>query len=321
MLNKLLDASIVFSFDRTGFRRHAREFQASSMATNLSGRVVAVTGANSGIGFETAKELAARGAQVHLLCRNETRGTTAVESIQTEFPDADVKLWLVDVSSFKSIDTFLERFDANHLDILINNAGVLPAERHLSPDGFELTLATNYLGGHRLTLGLIEKLEKSDDPRVIAVSSGGMYTQKASLEDLDWQTRTFDGVVSYAMTKRFQVMMTELLAQSSFGANVRFECMHPGWADTPAVQSSIPGFHKATKRILRSPREGADTVIYLASALDLPEERGLFWFDRKPRDPYLLPRTREAIEIREALWKFSFESLGLEVPDFPNTEH
>ena len=84
------------------------------MATNLSGRVVAVTGANSGIGFETAKELAARGAQVHLLCRNETRGTTAVESIQTEFPDADVKLWLVDVSSFERIDTFLERFDANH---------------------------------------------------------------------------------------------------------------------------------------------------------------------------------------------------------------
>ena len=88
------------------------------------------------------------------------------------------------------------------------------------------------------------------------------------------------------MTKRFQVMMTEMLSRSPWGKEIRFECMHPGWADTPAVQSSIPGFHKATKRILRSPLEGADTVIYLAAARDLPSESGRFWFDRQPRDPY-----------------------------------
>ena len=130
--------------------------------------------------------------------------------------------------------------------------------------------------------------------------------KKASLEDLDWQSRSFDGVVSYAMTKRFQVMMTELLSKSPWGKEIRFECMHPGWADTPAVQSSIPGFHKATKRILRSPLEGADTVIYLAAARDLPSDSGHFWFDRQPRDPYLLPRTRESHDVRRALWDFSF---------------
>ena len=284
-------------------------------------RVAVITGANSGIGFETARELAGRGAQVHLLCRNDTRGKAALESIKSELPNADIKLWIVDVSSFESIDAFVEAFDVEELDVLINNAGVLPSERHLSPDGFELTLATNYLGGHRLTMGLMPKLERSEEARVIAVSSGGMYTQRASLDDLDWNTRSFDGVVAYAMTKRFQVMMTEMLAQSALGNKVRFECMHPGWADTPAVQSSIPGFHKATKSILRSPREGADTVIYLASAVDLPTPKGLFWFDRKPRDPYLLPRTREGQEIREALWNFSFESLNLPAPQFPGSQH
>ena len=321
MFNKILDASIVFSFDRTGFKRHSRDFRPESMAVSLNGSVVAVTGANSGIGYETARELALRGAEVHLLCRNETRGQDAINRLKAEIPDAHIKLWLVDVSSFESIDRFVENFDVEKLDVLINNAGVLPGERHLSPDGFELTLATNYLGGHRLMLGLLPKLEQSDDPRVIAVSSGGMYTQRASLDDLDWQARSFDGVVSYAMTKRFQVMMTEMLAHSEFGKKVRFECMHPGWADTPAVQSSIPGFHKATKSILRSPREGADTVIYLACAIDLPEQRGLFWFDRKPRDPYLLPRTRETLETRQALWDFSFESLNLPVPQFPSAQH
>ena len=321
MLNKILDASIVFSFDRTGFRRHARNFNEGALATNLNGKQIAITGANSGIGFETARALAKRGASVHLLCRNETRGQEAFDRIQSEFPEAALRLWIVDVSSFESIDTFIAQFDSDVLDILINNAGVLPAERHMTPDGFELTLATNYLGGHKLLLGLLPKLQNAVDPRVIAVSSGGMYTQKASLEDLDWQSRSFDGVVSYAMTKRFQVMMTEMLSRSPWGKEIRFECMHPGWADTPAVQSSIPGFHKATKRILRSPLEGADTVIYLAAARDLPSESGRFWFDRQPRDPYLLPRTRESHEVRRALWDFSFTSIGEPSPDFPETSH
>ena len=147
-----------------------------------------------------------------------------------------------------------------------------------------------------------------------------MYTQKASLEDLDWQSRSFDGVVSYAMTKRFQVMMTELLSKSPWGKEIRFECMHPGWADTPAVQSSIPGFHKATKRILRSPLEGADTVIYLAAARDLPSDSGHFWFDRQPRDPYR-SRVHAITRRRRALWDFSFTSVGEPCPEFPEPSH
>ena len=321
MLNKLLDASIVFSFDRTGFKRHSKAFRDESMEQDLTGKVVVITGANSGIGFETSRELARRGAQVHMLCRNETRGTSARDKIQAEYPTAHLSLWLVDVSSPQSIDSFIEQFDATKVDVLVNNAGILPSERHTTHEGHEMTLATNYLGGHRLAIGLQDKLHAAEAPRVIAVSSGGMYTQKATLDDINWKDRPFDGVVAYAMTKRFQVIMTELLAQSSLGRHIRFESMHPGWADTPAVQTSIPSFHKATQRILRSPREGADTVIYLASANDLPTESGKFWFDRKPRSPYLIPRTRESEGIREALWNFSFESIGQTPPEFPGAEH
>ena len=191
MLNKILDASIVFSFDRTGFRRHARNFNEGALATNLNGKQVAITGANSGIGFETARALAKRGASVHLLCRNETRGQEAFDRIRSEFPEAALRLWIVDVSSFESIDAFIAQFDSDVLDILINNAGVLPAERHMTADGFELTLATNILEVINYS-GLLPKLQNAIDPRVIAVSSGGMIP-KGLVEDLDWEC-SFDGL-------------------------------------------------------------------------------------------------------------------------------
>jgi hypothetical protein len=128
-----------------------------------------------------------------------------------------------------------------------------------------------------------------------------MYTQRLSLDDCEWRRRPYDGVAAYAQTKRMQVVLAELLAEELPDSRVTVSSMHPGWADTPAVQTSLPRFWKAMQRRLRTPAEGADTVIWLAASPAARGRSGLFWFDRHPRSPHLLPWTRESDTERRAL--------------------
>jgi hypothetical protein len=133
------------------------------------------------------------------------------------------------------------------------------------------------------------------------VASGGMYTQRLSLDDSEWQRRPYDGVAAYAQTKRMQVVLAELLAEELPRARITVSSMHPGWADTPAVRSSLPRFWKTMQRRLRTPAEGADTVIWLAASAAARGRSGRFWFDRRPRSTHLLPWTRESRADRDAL--------------------
>jgi NAD(P)-dependent dehydrogenase (short-subunit alcohol dehydrogenase family) len=297
--NAILDASILYSFDRSGFARHARSFDPSELDVDLSGRVCLVTGASSGIGLATAAELAHCGARVHLLCRSRERGASAQGAIVAAAGDASVVVDVVDLSDLESIRTFVDRLAEEHVDVLVHNAGVLPAERNVTRDGLELTFATHVAGPFFLTHLLQPRL--SAGARVVFVSSGGMYTQRLSLDDLDWTRREYDGVVAYAQTKRMQVILAELLAERDTG-NVVFHSMHPGWADTEAVRTSLPRFWRLLRHRLRTPAEGADTVVWLAIATRPGGESGLFWFDRAPQTTHLLPFTRESAEERERLW-------------------
>jgi dehydrogenase/reductase SDR family protein 12 len=167
----------------------------------------------------------------------------------------------------------------------------------------ELTFATHVVGPHLLTRLLRGRLEQSSDARVVWVSSGGMYTRRLNLEDPDWKRRDFDGVIAYAETKRAQVVLAELWAEELGGSSVVVNAMHPGWADTPSVKSSLPRFHELTRNLLRTPAEGADTVVWLAACPRACEWSGRFFFDRKQRRTHLLPFTREAERERRALWK------------------
>jgi NAD(P)-dependent dehydrogenase (short-subunit alcohol dehydrogenase family) len=300
--DRALDASIFFSFDRSGFDRHAAAFGPDDLAVDLAGRVCLVTGANSGIGLETAASLAERGATVWLLCRDRKRGEAALGEVKQRTGSRRVHLGLLDVSDPDAVRNFASAFAAARVDVLVHNAGVLPAERILTVDGHELTLATHVLGPWRLTQALLPKLRSAADPRVIFVSSGGMYTQRLSLDDCDWQRRAYDGVVAYAQTKRMQVVLAQLLAADLPGGIV--SAMHPGWADTPAVRSSLPRFWAAMRGRLRTPAEGADTVVWLAASDAARGPTGRFWFDRVPRSPHLLPWTRESSAERAALREF-----------------
>jgi NAD(P)-dependent dehydrogenase (short-subunit alcohol dehydrogenase family) len=302
-LSRVVDPFIVSSFDRTGFRIHSLTFRAEDLDVDLSGRRCLVTGANSGIGYETALALADLGAEVALLCRSRERGEEAAQRIREQTGNSRVFPEFADLSDLGSIRAAAARLSSGSVDVLVHNAGVLPDERIETGDGLELTFATHVVGPFLLTRLLRGNLEKSADARVIWVSSGGMYTRRLDLVDPNWSQRDYDGVVAYAETKRAQVVLAERWAEELRGSSVIVNAMHPGWADTPSVKSSLPRFHRVTRNILRTPAEGADTAVWLAACPRAREWTGRFFFDRKARCTHLLPFTRESEEDRRALWQ------------------
>jgi NAD(P)-dependent dehydrogenase (short-subunit alcohol dehydrogenase family) len=309
-LEAVLDRSILFSFDRSGFERHARRFRAADLEVDYRGRICLVTGANSGIGFATAEGLARRGATVWLLCRDASRGRQALREIRRRVAGADVHLARLDVSDLGSVRAFAARSAPRRVDVLVHNAGVLPDQRALTVDGIETTLATNVIGPFLLTQLLWPRLTAAPDGRVIWISSGGMYATRLSLADPDWTARPFDGVAAYAQTKRMQVVLAEQMAARGAAAGVGVHSMHPGWADTPAVRSSLPRFHRWMRKRLRTPKQGADTVLWLALRPGTELPSGRFWLDRAPQPTHLLPLTREGDAEREALWAFCERRAG-----------
>ena len=140
-----------------------------------------------------------------------------------------------------------------------------------------------------------------------------MYTQQLDVAALfAGGADPFDGVVQYARTKRAQVVLNGLLAERLSGTGVTFSAMHPGWADTPAVRRSLPRFHALTKGILRTPEEGADTVVWLAASPASGGRSGLFWFDREAVGTTPVPGTRETEEERGRLWEALVAATGLD---------
>lgn len=303
--DRIAEATVALSFASTGYHLRRGEWDEGATDVDLSGRVVVVTGANSGIGFVTAEALAARNAQVLMVCRNPERGERAAVEIRSRTPGADVDVLLCDVSELdqvRSLSTSIqERVGA--VDRLILNAGVLLDDYDETSAGLERTFATNVLGGFLLTRLLQPALIQAPDARVLHVTSGGMYTQRLDLDVLQGQTESFDGVVAYAQTKRAQVILNEQWAERFAGTGVVSHAMHPGWADTPGVEKSLPRFHKVMKPLLRDAEQGADTLVWLATAAEPGERSGELWLDRAVRPTHKTRRTRESAEDRRELWE------------------
>ena len=296
--DKVLDPTVVWSFSQPGFLRHSAQFDPNGLEVDLSNKRILITGANSGIGKAAATRLSSMGATVVMLCRSETRGQKALDEIQSLNPNATLELVILDVSSLEDIRLKAPLLASAPIDVLIHNAGVLPSEFQHTAEGLELTLATNLIGPHLLTQLLSQNLKSA---RIIWVSSGGMYPVKIDLNQLESPPKDkFVGVAAYAQTKRAQVILNELYATA--WPETTSLCMHPGWADTPAVQSSIPTFHRVTKNILRTAEQGADTVVWLAAQTQSAES-GTFWFDRKARQTHAFPWTKESDAQRQALWE------------------
>lgn len=303
MLDALLDRSIVFSFDRTGFRRHAAHFPAGELDTEQRGRVALVTGASSGLGVEIARGLLARGADVVLAVRDVDKGERVCASF-AGLPGR-ARVARIDVGDLESVRSFARTFPAGRLDILVHNAGALLDREERTRDGLEVTVATHLVGPFLLTHLLWPLLRASEDARLVHVSSGGMYAERLDVAALfDGAGGAYDGVRQYARAKRAQLVVTEELAARAAQAGLRLaaSAMHPGWADTPGVRTALPRFFALTKHILRTPAEGADTALFLALAERARDAGGRFYFDRAPAPAHLRKSSAEPPGERARLW-------------------
>jgi NAD(P)-dependent dehydrogenase (short-subunit alcohol dehydrogenase family) len=249
---------------------------------------------------------------VLVLVRSAERGEALAQRLNAGATPAgrrQVEVVLCDLSDLGSVRRCAEGLLASEepVDVLINNAGVMAAERTLSPDGIELTYATNVVGPFLLTNLLAPALARAaaatpGAARVINVSSGGMYGQRIHVDDLQMAHEKYNGVTAYARSKRAEVILTELWAERWRDRGVSVHAMHPGWADTPGVQESLPGFRRLTRPLLRTPEQGADTTVWLAGADAGLIGTGGYWHDRRRRPTHLLPTTRESPSDRLALW-------------------
>jgi NAD(P)-dependent dehydrogenase (short-subunit alcohol dehydrogenase family) len=303
LLDSLLDRTVALSFDRSGFLRHQRRFVAGDLDVDLSGRVIIVTGASSGIGLATAHALARLKARVLMVGRDKARTEAAVASVRAAVPGAQVRAELLDVSHLAACRAWAAALPEGEVHGLIHNAGALVDRVIRTPEGFESTLACHVLGPMVLTEALAPRLIHAQDARVVFVASGGMYSRRLDVDTLHHdQDKGFDGVQAYADAKRAQVVLSEQLAARFNATGVTFNTMHPGWADTPGVEKGLPTFHRFTAGRLRSPEEGADTVIWLVACPRIRGEQGKLWLDRAPQPTHMLPWTREDEAERDKLW-------------------
>jgi NAD(P)-dependent dehydrogenase (short-subunit alcohol dehydrogenase family) len=316
LIDKTMDTAIAPGFSNIGFRVRQRSWE--PITESLSGRTVVVTGATSGLGKAAARDLALLGADVILVGRNPDKTAAVQDEIAAVADDVQIRCELADLSLMSEVRDLAGRLLANEdsIHVLINNAGTLFTERTVTAEGIDSTLATNLLGHFLLTNLLIPRLVESAPARIINVSSGGMYSRRISISNLQNDRGEYKGSAAYARAKRGQVILTEMWADRLRDQGVTVNAMHPGWADTPGVVQSLPTFHKITKPFLRTPAEGADTIVWLAASDEAPDRTGLFWHDRKPRPTHKTKRTRERPEARADLWDALSELSGWEDGDF-----
>jgi NAD(P)-dependent dehydrogenase (short-subunit alcohol dehydrogenase family) len=212
-----------------------------------TGRIVIVTGSNSGIGYEAARVLANRGAEVVIAVRNRAKGDAAVAKIRAQNPRADVKVMELDLADLSSVKTFAEIFHAaySRLDLLINNAGVMMPPYSKTVDGFELQFGTNHLGHFALTARLLGLLLATHGARIVNVSSGAHKSGQIDFNDLTWEKRTYTAWRAYGASKIANLYFTYELNRrlKASGYDTITTAAHPGWTATELQRnSSIAGF-------------------------------------------------------------------------------
>ena len=313
MIDTVLDRSIALGYGRLGLLVRERMPGWPADPPRIDGETVLITGAASGLGLAAAVGFARLGATVHALARDGRRAADAVAQIDRAVPGADARPQACDLANLAEVRSFGERFAAaeTRLDVLVNNAGTMPADRTRSPDGHELTFATHVLAPLALTTVLTGPLTRSAPSRVINISSGGMYAQPLPAGDWESERSEYSPKKFYARTKREEVALTGLMAERLCERGVAVHAMHPGWADTEGVRRWMPTFRRLTRPIIRTPEQGADTIVWLGAAPEALAQTGLFWHDRRPRPThYRLAALPGSEAHRRQLWRYCERALA-----------
>ena len=306
-LSNALDAAVVPGFSKIGYaiRKRLGNWQPIS-SFDLRGKTVVITGPTSGLGEQVARQLALTGANLVLVARNEEKCARVIAEITplcTGNTPVFVRAEMGDLESVRSACAAIQQ-QFTRIDALIHNAGALLNTRQVSPQGIEQTIASHVVGPFLMTTLLLLLMNGG---RVVTVSSGGMYSSGLPVfdkgETLEMPAHKYGGSKQYAIAKRAQVTLTEMWATRVL--QTEFVSMHPGWADTPGVQESIPGFRRVTAPILRTASEGADTIAWLAAVSPLPGRNGTFWSDREIRPTHNTPHSKKLDpEVnRQSLWQ------------------
>jgi NAD(P)-dependent dehydrogenase (short-subunit alcohol dehydrogenase family) len=311
--NAIMDRLIIpgmLGFTEFGYRW--RKGYWKPLAVSLAGRTAVVTGATAGLGRAAAERLASLGARLILVGRNREKAESVCQAMQAATGNTNLAVEIADLSLLAEVRKLAEGLLQNEakIHVLVNNAGVLLNERSTTAEGIETTLATNLLAPFLLTNLLLPRLKECAPARIINVSSGGMYTSGIDVADLQYQKSSYNGSRAYARTKRALVILTEIWAEQLEGSGVVVHAMHPGWADTPGVETSLPLFYKLTKPFLRTPEEGADTIVWLAASPEAAKSSGRFWLDREPHITHVFPGTQETPQERQQLWDALAELCG-----------
>jgi NAD(P)-dependent dehydrogenase (short-subunit alcohol dehydrogenase family) len=295
----------------------ARHEEAEPQVSDMHGKTVVVTGANSGIGFETAASLAVMGARVVLTARNADKGRTAVAAIGARAGgEASVQLVVFDLGDLSSVRRgaaeILEH--APTLDVLVNNAGLVLSERVETVDGYEATFAINHLGPFLLTNLLLDRLRASGASRIVTVASTAHTSARKGIPFDDLQSEgSYRGMRVYGESKLANILFTLELARRLAGTGVTANALHPGTVRTGyGADGDARGFLafgiKIASPFFLSPAKGARTSVYLASSAAVEGVSGQYFVKCKPTQPRRWARDPEAAE---RLWRVSEQLTGL----------
>jgi len=287
----ILDKSVVFSFDKTGYIRHKAKFKEDLSQKILANKISLVTGGTSGIGGEVSKELSILGSKVYVTGRNKQKGN------YFEKKNLNVSFHALDMANWKDLEDFCKNSDC--YDYIVLNAGGMPEKLVLNDFDLEHQCASQLLGHYFLIYLLSEYGKINKNARIIWVSSGGMYLKKLDVDSL-FLNQEYDKVATYSNVKRAQITLVEEICKQDRWKNFQIITMHPGWVATNGLKDSLPGFFSIMKNRLRDLEEGADTIIWLLlTKVNL--KSGGFYFDRKIASPYISNSFNPSREQRRIL--------------------
>jgi len=290
----------------------------SKQMTNQTDRIAIVTGANSGIGLETARELVFKGATVIMACRDASRAETAAEDIREQKPSGTVEVMTLDLANLSSIKTFNKEFRSQYdrLDLLVNNAGVMMPPASKTADGFELQFGTNHLGHFALTGQLLDILLKTPNSRVVNVASAAHRMGSIDFDDLQWEKRPYKEMASYGQSKLANLLFTFELQRrlESSGNKTIAVAVHPGWTGTNLQRNTL-FFRIMNPVFAMKPWQGALPTLYAATA-DAPKggeyygPGGFYEMRGYPKQVDSTPESKDE-ETARRLWTISQELTGV----------